>query len=402
MTDQQGASNGSEVVVPLGAEHDLVQLYSYPNAPGTEAEESLAETILYWFGQTLKRDGYVARGCSAKVAIEGKEYSLVLSGPADCCREMVGYRERMARFLQHGAAALQVVAGMRKPVWDPLDEGWRFFLPHGLPMLNQRSIQFFHFPPIRLLDTYRDYLVDPVPVRWGELLGANGVLEAEQPLYETIVDSTPIGAPDNAGIRIAKIPGHTFKAYQRAQVELYLNVSPVNPDFTIPVVVPGVQPMAKFEELFGVNLDFMVAQTAVDIIPGKHTACLGLTHPYHFYVAAQLERKNKVPIGSGHLGMNAKMASILMLQDLIAARWQVKMAEDPSQDPDTVLSECTAYWTDPSQEEEVCALVQHEGSLKTTGQSGTFEFGMTLEEGREFCRAHGNDACACVKKQGCS
>ena len=35
-----------------------------------------------------------------------------------------------------------------------------------MAMLNQKALLFFHYPPIRLLDTNEDYLNDPVPVRW--------------------------------------------------------------------------------------------------------------------------------------------------------------------------------------------------------------------------------------------
>src|SRR5205823_1550959 len=110
--------------------------------------------------------------------------------------------------------------------WDPQGAGWRFFLPLGMPLLNQRSLQFFHYPPIRLLETMQDYLNDPVPVRWEELLAANGVAaEAERPLYEAVVDATPIAAPDDQGTQtlpdgttVHLIPIDYFHEYQKAQV----------------------------------------------------------------------------------------------------------------------------------------------------------------------------------------
>ena len=86
-------------------------------------------------------------------------------------------------------------ARARAPPYAPR----RFFLPLGMAMLNQKALLFFHYPPIRLLDTNQDYLNDPVPVRCEELLTANGVAAADLPLFNTVMDATPIGAEDDQG-----------------------------------------------------------------------------------------------------------------------------------------------------------------------------------------------------------
>jgi hypothetical protein len=87
-----------------------------------------------------------------------------------------------------------------------------------------------------------------------------------------------------------------------------------------------------------------------------------------------------------------------MLQDLIAARWQTTMAEDPSQHPDTVLAECTQYWQDPSQKTRICALVQHQGSFKTLdAQKLKYEFQMPLRKALEFCKNNKSDPCCQIK-----
>ena len=111
-------------------------------------------------------------------------------------------------------------------------------------MLNQRAVLFFHYPPIRLLDTNQDYLDDPVPVRCEELLTANGASNADLPLFNTVMDATPIGAEDDQGSKKAGdkhwglIPIQDFPDYQRAQVELLLNLSE-HADYTVPIGFAG-------------------------------------------------------------------------------------------------------------------------------------------------------------------
>ena len=72
-------------------------------------------------------------------------------------------------------------------------------------MLNQRAVLFFHYPPIRLLDTNQDYLDDHVPVRCEELLAANGTSNSELPLFNTVMDAAPIGSETRKDRNLAAI-----------------------------------------------------------------------------------------------------------------------------------------------------------------------------------------------------
>ena len=280
-------------------------------------------------------------------------------------------------------------------------------------MVRQRSIQFFHYPPIRLLETNRDYLDDPVPVRWAELLEANGVQNDQEAwLYETIVDATPIAAPDDQGSKKSKspkadpkwglIPIQDFHDYQRAQVRLLLNASSTHKGYTIPIVVYGSHPRDTFKELYGVKVwdRGSVAGTA-EIIKGKKTPIVGANHPYRFFAQGQIDDKNpkKGYVGSGRIvPKNCKGVVQVMKDDLAVARWQISMAEDPSQNPSAVLCECQKYWDAPEQMATVCNLVLHEGSLLYPNLPALdFTFGMSLHEAAMFGALHGNDPCACVK-----
>ena len=382
------------VKIYLGSlDQQLAALFSYPNIPGTT--EPLADTILHWFRYTLDRDG-VGKEAKASIQIDGSHYSLILDGPASLDKVFAIYQERLPKLLASGLTALtkSIPLIKEKGLWDPKKDGWRFFLPLGLPMANQRSVQLFHYPPIKLLNPLRDYLNDPVPVRWGELLEANGIKgDPEAYLLETVIDSAPVAASDDQGEFISPMltPDDYFEQYQRDLLPLLLNPAPQGRGFTVPLIVLGGPAREVFTTLTGVKLG--VNQTAiVELVPGLKTAALAANHPYYFYAQAQ----GFTTVGSGKmLPDGCPKARPIMLADLISARWQVLMAENPTEDPKAVLDKCIAYWNDKERAETVCAFVQRHGSLYYEGgDPSKFRYLLSLEEGKKFCKEHDNNPCA--------
>lgn len=391
----------------LGTADVLTLLYSYPNNADLHAPnggEALADTIAHWFGLTLKRDGLAGKITAAVRITATGVYMLDLAGDDGLTSSIDTIGSRLRQFLEQGRIAQGTVIPtiVAAGKWDPKPDAapyrpWRFFLPHGMAMANHVSLQFFHYPPIRLLEQTRDYLDDPVPARLAELLEANGVTtEAEAWRYETVVDATPVAAADDQGTKAGGdknwglIPIQYFPDYQRAMVALLLNAAPNHPGYTIPIVVYGKHPCAIFSNLFHEPVGANTVAT-VEIIPGMKTAVLGSNHPYMFYGTAQN------PVGSGKFtsGPTRGRCVKIMTTDLIVARWQVIMAGDPSQDPQTVLNACTAYWNDSVQAGKICALVRRQGSLSyPDGESLKYCFTVSLEQAAACCSAHGNDAFA--------
>ena len=408
--------------ISLGAADQLTLLYSYPNQPGSS--ETLANTITHWFNLTLMRDGYAAQGANASVRIDGSDYILDIDGPSG----IEEYGNRLVKFLKNGSEALEVVDVLKKPsskpeqpwpdwlqppaedkLWDPQNTGkWRFFLPFGMAMIKQKSLQFFHYPPIRLLDTMRDYLDDPVPVRLIELLQANGVKDEQQAwLYSTVLDGAPIAAPDDQGTiyppggynpnnpAVHLIPISHFHDYQRMQVELLLNTSEVNEEYTVPIIVYGTPARETFGDLYldGNEVSTSEAITIENIVQGRKTAVLGSGHPYAFYAQVQSE------VGDGTIiPQQCSTAVSTMKKDLTVSRWQVCMAGDPTLDPDAVFQECKDYWNSPEQQATICKLVLHQGSLLYPDPNSLkFEYRVSLEQAAKTCSANNNDVCACLK-----
>ena len=358
------------ISIPLGNEDRVRQLYSYPNAPNLGW--SLAQTVLHWFDLTLKRDGYSARGAAANVTVQDGSYTLVLDGPAELQPALAAYAKRLPVFLQNGWEAIQDVVPKIQAAgaWDPSPNPtpppyhpWQPFLPHGMALLSQKAVQFFHYPPIRLLVFNQDYLDDPVPVRCAEMLSVNQVADEDRDLFNVVIDACPIGAEDNQGSKPGGdpewglIPIQYFHDYQRAQVTTLLSDSPSHPGYTVPLIVYGAHPRDTFNELYGLSLRTGQA-TLAEIIPGKKTPVMAMTHPYVFYGTAQ----GFDHVGSGVM-IDPKSATAQMQKDLAATRWLKQMADDPTQDPSAVLSSSLKYWQDPAQAGMVDALVQHQGSL---------------------------------------
>ena len=419
--------------IPLGSADRLVKLYSYPNDPKDEST-TLADTIQHWFDLTLVRDGFKAPGTTASVRVDGGEYFLDIERSL----EVAGYVDRLPKFLTHGWEALGVIeqlktakkqwpAGLKRPtadkVWDPQNtDQWRFFLPLGMAMLRQRSLQFFHYPPIRLLTGMQDYLKDPVPVRWKELLAVNGVSKDQNPLFNVVVDGAPIAAPDDQGTQYIKkngeretvhlIPISAFHDYQLGMVKLLLNTSSTSDAYTIPIVVYGTPARDQFSfDESHQNLDVVETYSAlwgrekkqrsntattVEIIEGKRTAVAFVGHPYRFYAACQSK------VGSGSiLPDKCSQAVYIMRQDLTVARWQALMADDPAADPQSTLDDCKKYWNDSAQQATLCTLVQHQGSLYYEDPKSSdpkkalaFEFKLSIDQATDWCRQHANDPCS--------
>lgn len=395
--------------IDLGSSTALKQLFSYPNAPGSA--ESLAATIRHWFDQMIARDGFAAQA-TATVSVDGSDFILDLSGPD----ELKGYVSQVPQFLKHGSQALGVIEQIKandktttkawpdwlkqnypslKPrVWDPLDRGnWRFFLPLGMAMLNQKAVNFFHYPPMRLLDAMRDYLDDPVPVRLIELMKANGMVTDEEAwLFSTVMDGCPIAAPDDEGTiyysgpKLAKTPDaihllpiEQFHDYQKAQTELLLNSSSKVADgFTIPIVVYGTPARDSFNEVWP-NAKLTPGKTPathVEILKGKKTAVLCSGHPYAFFAQAQ------TVVGAGEMKPEMWQASVqTMIKDLAVVRWQMQMADDTSADPAAMWNACLEYWQGAANHKTVCQLVLHQGSLwYPDPKSLNFEFRLSMQD----------------------
>lgn len=370
----------AQTSIELGKADQLKVLFSYPNLPDQHPEPTLDETILHWVGQSLCRDGLKKEMASLRV--EDGQYTLEIDGPSDA--ECDAYATRYPKILEYGWTAwtgpVKQIMGRKvwstddvcRPMWDPNGTGkWRFFLTLGVGIANHRSLQFFHYPPARLLDPLCDSMKDPVTYRCRDLLEANGVHRQDTHLYETRINSTPIAAPDDQGTNSTPpadpvwgglIPIGYFRQFERDMIGTLIKPHDDVRGYTIPMTAYGKDPRQRFGGMFLNALDAMV----IEVLKGHKTPVLGSNHPYLFYYMAQA-KDGAGEVGSGKMlsGQEIMDACVELQQvDLSVVRWQVEMAKNPSQDPWKMIADCQAYWTAPARQELVKKLVLRHGSLE--------------------------------------
>lgn len=311
----------SPVTVQLGGGFDhLAPLYSY----GGTGPSGLATVIQGYLRQTLLRDHVVA---TVRIDTDG-DWTAVLDGPPESREALQRYADAIPAFLTLGGTGLVDYQNL------PPNTGWQFYLPLGLPMLNQRAVQFLHFPPDYTL-TNRDYLDSETSGYWEELLKANGVPVPELALYETVVDRKPIATDDKHPPNTKK---HDFDDYVTGMLRRLLLPATGAADRTLPVLAGGA-PARDFTNTFpGMRLALPPDGKSQ---PGP--ACLGTIvedgrrswalATYHPCVFVELAEDGDDSPAQDHLR-----------QDLIACRWHVQMATTPSRAGDDVLKECIDYW----------------------------------------------------------
>ena len=303
------------VVFELGSTKELTALYSYPNSE--ESFETLENTIETYLTQSIQRDLTV--NGKADVTIEGDTYHVTITGDNEHVED---YDDQITSFLLIGKLGLQAVEALKKDnIWN--EEEWRFFLPLGLSIAKQRSVQLLHFPPDYSL-TEQDYLNSKTSKRWEKLLELNGVQPKDVTLYEAILDIAPIAAPASAG-RTLKDTYTYFEPYVLEMLPLLLRGRP------LPIVAYG-SPVRRWVSSF-FDLEYLGVndEATVNVTNATNVPILGANHPSYIWYA-----KND----------GWKKAFNVMEQDLVSACWQASMGANPSQVSSTVLQSCINYWKD--------------------------------------------------------
>ncbi|WP_439135887.1 hypothetical protein [Pseudomaricurvus sp.] len=328
-TSDSTTPSTATISFPLGNETELTTLYSYPNS---DNGESLEATIEHYLNQRLQRD-HIANG-SADVTVEKDLYSVTMRGDATVINE---YKPQIIQFLTNGALAASAVTQLKKDnKWDAKE--WRFFLPLGLSIVNQRSVQLLHFPPDYSLPD-QDYLNSKTSQRWEKLLMLNQVAADEVTLYESILDVAPIAAPASAGSTLSETYRY-FEPYVVSMLPLLLDIDEGSSS-ALPIVAYGGPVRSWVSSYYKLN-DFGVNTVAsVTIQDGINAPMLGANHPSYIWYAKDQGREAAMKV---------------MQQDLISACWQASMGKDAQQNPSSVLNSCDNYWQ--SQPMTVCVNME--------------------------------------------
>ncbi|MGH1373808.1 MAG: hypothetical protein ACRBBW_17330 [Cellvibrionaceae bacterium] len=311
----------SQTTITLGNRNTLETLYSFPNA--SDSKETLEQTIEHYLGQRLLRDG-ITHG-SAEVSIDDRGiYHATLKGDGSNLSE---YATQIPTFLDNGLLAANAVTELKsQKLWN--DEDWRFFLPLGLSIINQRSVQLLHFPPEYSLPD-QDYLDSKTSQRWEKLLELNSVPVNEVTLYESILDVAPIAAPASAGSTLSDTYSY-FEPYVVKMLPLLLNIDEGSNN-ALPIVAYGGPVRSWVKSHFNLDSFGVNSFDTVTIENNIQAPILGANHPSYIWYAKE----------------NGRAAAFkVMQQDLVSACWQAKMGIEPSADGHKTLSNCKSYWTE--------------------------------------------------------
>ncbi|MEW6646702.1 MAG: hypothetical protein AB1450_05850 [Pseudomonadota bacterium] len=326
-----------EASAVLGNEQTLRQLYSWPNS--AESPQSLTDTIHHYTWQSGTRDGLPE--LTVTVWNDLGNYTATIRS-SDW--RVLDYGRRLPRFLAIGRLGVDATTRLKTAgLWN--DREWRFFLPLGLALTEQRSVQLLHFPPDYSLPA-QDYLGSKTSQRWEALLQENGVSAQEVTLYEAIVDIAPIAAPASAGSTLEATYPY-YAPYAQRLLEFLLQR---DNGAARPVVAYGYPVRQWLQQQYGATLK--VLDTAQLDLGDDQAAVIAANHPsFIWYVKEQ--------------GFDA--AEQVMYQDLVAACWQAAMGNNPDADAALTRDTCRDSWRDRPQ--QVCVLTWQQAFDKSAEEA---------------------------------
>jgi hypothetical protein len=335
--------------IPLGSAPEVYQLFSYAN-PNLQ----LTDVIAHGFNQTLQRDGLWGSWAQAYVDKKTAQYRLKISSPT---HDVADYGPAIRNYLAAGRKALETYNA--KGIWG---HDFQFLLPFGLPLLNVRSVQLFHFPPTETF-SYVDYLYSPTNRRWECLLAQNGFEGQQNASVERIVDVVPIAAAGGASKEIEPY-NVDFIDYGRKQLKNFLDGSG---KVTQPVVAYGGPVRDWLWLAYGKQIaqQLDVAPTGdnplrvlslitLEIVKGVATPLLCANHPSMYLYDTNIPVKDATKVRG-----DFPTPLEVMRDDLVAAGWQAAMAPKWSANATSTLKKMQRRWSD---DEAVKAIMREQNA----------------------------------------
>lgn len=333
---------GAHATIALGTETQAKAFFSYPNSCNAVVcyqDETLAETIKRWFDTSFTRDGF--EGATAVRRNEDGNYfiDVTLANPNEQAR-LPEYVRRYEQFVQHGKTAVEL-ARLYNSVEKKWLPNWRFLLPHGLPMTNNRTLEVMNFPPVSLVLKTQNYLCSNTTRRWNEMFLANGVKAENLDLYGAILDVVPVAAPASEGkkLRAQGIYDGHFNDYAKAMIAMWTEV-PEQPTQSKPIMTLGAEMKDWFKQAYGIEegLQKVLDVSYVPFSSTRKSPIMFTNHPSKIFYSASYQQALKT-----------------MTQDTVANCWQAEMGKEPSSDALQMKTFCHDRWAD--QEHKMCELV---------------------------------------------
>jgi len=340
------AAFAANLEIDLGSADRVGKLFSYPNCSYNcpAPANSLEQTVEHWLGQSVSRDGY-----TSPVRVFRRDDRLIAelvrdTDPAhpDANKYPApdDYRDVVQGYLDVADIGYAKAEELKQtPLWQA---DWRFFLTLGMAMRNHATVQLLHFPPDTVLNDTQDYLSAATTIRWGNLLGFNGVDVRQNALYQTIDDIAPIAAPANDGSKLDGVYD-TFTPYTLALMQRWTAPKPGTTQ-PRPMVVLGSPARQWLAKQFKLGTLKVGDQFTLDLGNNQKVPVAVGNHPSLIWNA-----------GSDSQGIS------IMRQDLTVSCWQAAMGKNPAADGKATMNSCQQTW-----QNEVQACRLYYTSIKNT------------------------------------
>lgn len=378
-------SNGQlQHLYPNAADSSMPPFYA--NQPGFP--QTLAESIQRYTKQSLANDGI--KYSDVSVTVSGNTATVTISSRDP---KAASYARMMAGFVAAGATgwsgalACQGVQGC----WgNPVAGGqpWAFFLPLGLPVINQKAVTFLDYPPNDSLCT-SNYLSNFTTARWNAVMKLAGV--GNPVLYEAIVDAHPIAAPGAGQGQYIDPTSPYFggsQGYDNGMLGTLINSSrKVLAGNTLPVLVLGTPARGVWGQLInyrGNHQAVPVGAAGTAKLPGqkKSTKWVAGNHP-------DVTTYQCCP-GDPNPKCNGSCALVQdEIVDLSVACTIKTLAEKPHADPEKAQSSCFKLWNSKEKRHAVCAQARLDYDFTSKGMPCKCQAAAD-----RFCSDNVDNACA--------
>ncbi len=394
--------NNNEIYLfyPSGENDDLDDYYK--NMKGFP--QTLADSVKRFTEESLARDGIQATvavsvaDSQVTIAIDSADpaaaqYQTVL--PQIMSDQVAGLGLKGAKACHDQGAACWNPAGAQKAEANHTPSHWAFYLPLGLPMVNQQTVMLLNYPPNDALCA-TDYLNNFTIDRWNWRLETVGIPTSETPRYETILDGHPIAAPGSG--QSGYIRDTTSYFYSKGQPNyndamLDTLMRPLDTSRTVPLQVAGSDARAIFAEMIG-KKELDPGDVGLWQRDGKRTIpWVATNHPN--VTNYQLCPNDPLKKCDPTYGCSDDLVADELL-DLQAICTLKQLAEDPSADPATTMKNCKKVWCTEDngvcEKRKVCIQARRDYTYRVgdTPDPGMCNCKAAAEA---YCGANNNDAC---------
>ncbi len=351
--------------------------------------QTLAQSIQLYTQQSLANDGI--NYSSVNVTVSGNTANVTIAGSDP---RASSYAAMMAGLVAagtpgwNGTLACQAVSGC----WgNPVSGGqpWAFYLPLGLPMVNQVAVTFLDYPPNASLCT-SNYLSNFTTARWNAVMTTAGVTNPV--LYEAIVDAHPIAAPGSGQGTYVDATTSYFggnQGYDNTLLGVLTN-PPTNTSATstLPVLVLGTPARGVWGQL----INYQNSQTIPVPVNAAGTATLPGQKKFTKWVAGNHPDVTTYQCCPGDPTKSCKGSYSLVADeiiDLTVACTIKALADNPDADPVAAQATCSTNWNSAAQKHAVCAQARLDYDFMSSGMPCKCQAAAD-----KFCSDNADNACA--------